>query len=179
MSHRRRARWLLATGLLLAACRTGGGEPEPQRPGPEERRQDIEACVEGLAGPDGVQDDVRACDDLWLDERCRDSWTAALSLELGERGEYVIRECMSGYCPEAAPPRPQLCEHDPDTIDLLDDEPDWMALWSDFNAVVLSRDLNLDRGDERGALIARRLLQLIATSVHDAERDADDESEFE
>ncbi len=133
------------------------------------RSPDIAPCLDTMQESPAATDEdvvaiVDACKDLWLDEGCRAGWTESLNLAPGVRGEHVIATCARSICPARTAPPPALCEANLDEVDLLDEATDWSALWADFNAVVLVEDLGLATGDRRGALLATRLLQLVAVS---------------
>lgn len=158
----------LVIGFAIATfgCRTAAppaAEAAAPAPAVEDRQADIETCITGLQHPLEPTLYVASCASLWLNPTCRTAWSEALDKPSGERGEYVIDRCANAYCP-SLDPAPRLCEMDTSQADLLARDPDWLQLWTEFNAVALSRDLGLPDGDGRGSAIARRLLQSLAMS---------------
>lgn len=160
---------ILASGL---GCRTSRVAPDTAAADDERvqaRRDDIAACFEAMGETQGrsdvpVDDIVMTCRLLWLDDGCRDAWSAALAAPPESRAESVIAGCARSICPARKEPRPQLCERDLERVDLLAESPDWAELWKAFNADVLVEDLGLPPGDTRGEILAMRLLQLVAIS---------------
>mgnify|MGYP006197283137 FL=1 len=140
-----------------------------QRKVRSDRRADIEACTRVMREAERLPDEervagiVEACKNLWINPDCRDAWSDALSQPPEVRGESVIRRCAAAECP-TLDVTVELCQQDLAGVNLLDPAPDWSALWKEFNRVVLARDLGLQPDDTVGAIIAMRLLQLVAIS---------------
>jgi hypothetical protein len=160
---------LIGVVLALAGCKTGGPASGSADAEESKRAPDIRSCAASFEESESLSTHVESCRYLWVEPGCRQAWKEALHNPPGNRGEYVIQKCASAYCPELPSPRPALCTRDDLAgADLLDEEPDWLELWTRFNGVVLNRDLELEPDDQAGAMIARRLLQQVAISTEPA-----------
>lgn len=183
MTHRCR---LIAAATLAALTGCASSRPAPSDPEPpaatssegtQARLHDIEICVDTLEADAELRAILAACNGLWLSAKCRTAWTSSLSENPGIRGEYVMRSCADAYCDQQTEDL-LLCTAPREQVDLLDPDVDWLDAWATFNGVVLNADLGLEPDDPRGGLIARRLLQLVASAgAIDSTTDATDVDE--
>ena len=106
---------------------------------------------------ESTRDTVMACREMWREPACQDAWASSLDVLRGDRARVVLSGCVPAYCDNDSP----ICSWDVKNADLTDDQPDWLAGWSELNRVVLPRDLdNAIEAPEAGEF-AKQLLILV------------------
>jgi len=155
--------WIMA--LILASC-ASSAPVEESPPKSTQALEALESCLDAL-GEDHPKPMQRAeaatgtCGQIWSEPDCSRAWTQSLDLYAGERAPAIMSACAAAYCPTMAEPRAELCKLDASEADLIDEQVDWLEIWTSFNRRALADTLGEENAIE-AAQFSRTLMLMVS-----------------